>query len=104
HGGARGSAGGVDAGGDGVQSGDVPPEVGEVSAVVARAPRARLAARVLPLELFEARRPQRLLERHFMIVRSGEWMILLSGFFEPLFYLLSVQVGFGALVGDVVDG
>ncbi|HWL45433.1 MAG TPA: ABC transporter permease [Ilumatobacter sp.] len=67
-------------------------------------PRARLAARVLPVELFEARRPQRLLERHFMIVRSGEWMIVLSGFFEPLFYLLSVRVGFGALVGDVVDG
>lgn len=68
------------------------------------APRARLTARVLPVELLQARRPQRLLERHFMIVRSGEWMILLSGFFEPLFYLLSVRVGFGALVGDVVDG
>lgn len=75
-----------------------------MTAVLTGEPRARLAARVLPVELFEARRPQRLLERHFMIVRSGEWMILLSGFFEPLFYLLSVRVGFGALVGDVVDG
>lgn len=28
-------------------------------------------------------------------------MILLSGFFEPVFYLLSIRVGFGALVGDV---
>ncbi len=75
-----------------------------MTAAVVPAPRARLAARVLPVELINARRPQRLLERHFMIVRSGEWMILLSGFFEPLFYLLSVQVGFGALIGDVVDG
>ena len=65
---------------------------------------ASLALRILPVELLDARRPQRLLERHFMIVRSGEWMILLSGFFEPLFYLLSVRVGFGALVGDVADG
>ena len=33
------------------------------------------------------------------------WMILVSGFFEPLLYLLSVQVGFATLVGDiVVDG
>lgn len=33
------------------------------------------------------------------------WMILVSGFFEPLLYLLSVQVGFAALVGDItVDG
>ena len=31
-------------------------------------------------------------------------MILLSGFFEPLFYLLSIRVGFGALVGDVTYG
>lgn len=60
--------------------------------------------RIVPTELFEARRPQRLLERHLMIVRSGEWMIVLSGFFEPLFYLLSVRVGFGSLIGDVTDG
>jgi len=65
---------------------------------------ASIALRILPVELWDARRPQRILERHFMILRSGEWMILLSGFFEPLFYLLSIRVGFGGLVGDVVDG
>ena len=64
---------------------------------------ASLAARLLPTEVFEARRPQRLIERHLMIVRSGEWLIVLSGLFEPIFYLLSIRVGFGALVGDVVD-
>lgn len=32
-------------------------------------------------------------------------MILVTGFFEPLFYLISIRIGFGSLVGDVdVDG
>lgn len=66
---------------------------------------ADLPLRIIPSEVLHARRPQRLLERHFIINRSGGWMIVLTGFFEPLFYLLSVRVGFGALVGDVtVDG
>jgi hypothetical protein len=26
------------------------------------------------------------------------------GFFEPLFYLLSIRIGFGALIGDVEVG
>lgn len=30
------------------------------------------------------------------------WMIIFSGFFEPVFYLLSVGIGVGVLVGDVV--
>ena len=29
------------------------------------------------------------------------WVLIVSGFFEPLFYLLSLGVGIGALVGDV---
>jgi len=33
------------------------------------------------------------------------WLLLLSGFVEPVFYLFSIGVGLGALVGDVVtDG
>lgn len=63
-----------------------------------------LAAKLLPVEVFTARRPHRLLERHFVILRREEWIVVLTGFFEPLFYLLSIRVGFGALVGDVVDG
>jgi lipooligosaccharide transport system permease protein len=65
---------------------------------------ADLPLRIVPAQLLHARRPQRLLERHFIINRSGGWMIVLTGFFEPLFYLLSIRVGFGALVGDVTDG
>lgn len=60
--------------------------------------------RILPSELLMVRRPQRLLERHWMLNRAGGWSILLTGFFEPLFFLLSIRVGFGALIGDVNDG
>jgi lipooligosaccharide transport system permease protein len=65
---------------------------------------AEFPLRIIPLQVLQARRPQRLLERHWIINRSGGWMIVVSGFFEPLFYLLSIRVGFGALVGDVTDG
>ena len=29
------------------------------------------------------------------------WVHLITGFFEPVFYLLSIRVGIGKLVGDV---
>ena len=31
---------------------------------------------------------------------GASWLMIVSGFFEPLFYLLSIGVGIGALVGD----
>lgn len=58
--------------------------------------------RIVPVELFGARRAQRMLERGVMFYRR-KWLLLVSGFFEPLLYLLSVQVGFAALVGTVTD-
>ena len=60
--------------------------------------------RIIPPELLAARRPQRMMERSIMVNRRT-WLIIFSGFFEPLFYLLSIRIGFGELVGDVtVDG
>jgi lipooligosaccharide transport system permease protein len=56
--------------------------------------------RVLPPELLAARRPQRMLERAVMVNRRT-WLIIVSGFFEPLFYLFSIRIGFGDLVGDI---
>ena len=41
-----------------------------------------------------------MLERHFVAYRR-QWLILVSGFFEPLFYLLSMRAGLGSLVGTV---
>ncbi|MEV0272123.1 MAG: ABC transporter permease [Hamadaea sp.] len=45
--------------------------------------------------------------RNMGALRSGAsyWLVLISGFFEPVFYLLSIGIGVGALVGDIsVDG
>ena len=41
-----------------------------------------------------------LVERHARVYRQA-WLVLISGFFEPLFYLLSIGVGLGKLVGTV---
>ncbi len=46
------------------------------------------------------RRPHRMIERHVYAYRR-QWMIVFSGFFEPLFYLLSMRAGVGDLVGNV---
>jgi lipooligosaccharide transport system permease protein len=51
-----------------------------------------------------SRRFVRVLERNFTVVRRM-WVIIASGFFEPVFYLLSIGVGIGALIGKLtVDG
>lgn len=43
------------------------------------------------------------LERNLLVYRRL-WLIIFSGFFEPLFYLFAARVGLGELVGDVRDG
>ncbi|HYO44073.1 MAG TPA: ABC transporter permease [Candidatus Limnocylindrales bacterium] len=55
--------------------------------------------RVLPFG-FGGRRSLLLIERNILVYRRG-WMMILSGFFEPLFYLLSIGLGIGGMVGDV---
>jgi lipooligosaccharide transport system permease protein len=45
-------------------------------------------------------RPIRIVERNMLVYRRG-FMVIFSGFFEPLFYLLSMGFGVGALVGSV---
>ncbi|MEO7397255.1 MAG: ABC transporter [Ilumatobacteraceae bacterium] len=59
--------------------------------------------RIVPPVVRSSRRPQRMVERTVMCYRNT-WPILLSGFFEPLFYLLSIRVGLSELVGDVNVG
>lgn len=59
-----------------------------------------LVARVLPPALLGRRRGLHLVERNLMVHRHS-WVIVVSGLFEPLFYLLSIGVGLGKLVGDV---
>jgi lipooligosaccharide transport system permease protein len=59
-----------------------------------------LTTRVVP-HLRPGRNAARILERNLLVYRHA-WMVLFSGFFEPLFYLFSVGVGIGSLVGEVV--
>ena len=59
-----------------------------------------LPLRVAPPLLFGSRRAFRLIERNLYVYRHG-WIVIVSGFFEPLFYLLSIGFGLGALVGSV---
>ena len=56
--------------------------------------------RVAPPLLFGSRRSLRLIERNLYVYRHG-WIVIVSGFFEPLFYLLSIGFGLGQLVGSV---
>ena len=58
------------------------------------------ALRITPLFALGRSGPLRLIERNVLIYKHG-WLMLLSGFFEPFFYLLSLGFGLGPLVGEV---
>jgi lipooligosaccharide transport system permease protein len=45
-----------------------------------------------------------LIERGFKAFKSSNWMVVLSGFVEPVFYLLAFGFGIGQLIGDLEDG
>jgi lipooligosaccharide transport system permease protein len=59
-----------------------------------------LPAQVLAVRQLGGRGSARLVERNARAYRHT-WLVLTSGFFEPLFYLLSIGVGIGHLVGGV---
>ena len=58
------------------------------------------ALRVAPLFLIGSRRSVRLIERNIYVYRHT-WVMILSGFFEPLFYLLGIGFGLGAMIGTI---
>ncbi len=59
--------------------------------------------RIVPGVVFDIRRPHRMMERAAMVYRRT-WLILITGFFEPLFYLLSVRIGLSGLIGEIDVG
>ena len=61
---------------------------------------ASLTARLLPRSGRPSRRSARVVERNIAVARQI-WLIIVSGFFEPVFYLLSIGIGIGHLVGSV---
>jgi lipooligosaccharide transport system permease protein len=64
-----------------------------VSAAVA------LMARIMPAG---GSRALRMVERNALVFRhSGGWLVILSGFFEPLLYLAGIGFGVGTLIGSV---
>ncbi|MGX6607759.1 ABC transporter permease [Micromonosporaceae bacterium Da 78-11] len=59
---------------------------------------------VLPrLVSFEGvgRRSVSVTERNIGALRSAYWVVMISGFLEPVLYLFSIGVGVGALIGDL---
>ena len=42
--------------------------------------------------------------RGLLATRSTNWMIVLTGVFEPIFYLLALGLGLGSYIGVVTDG
>lgn len=60
-----------------------------------------LRTRVLPTPTFR-RGARYVLERNVHVYKSS-WIIVFSGFFEPLFYLFAARVGIGRLVGHLKD-
>lgn len=56
--------------------------------------------RITPVGRLTPFRAQRIWERNYLVYRRL-WKIIFTGFFEPVFYLFSMGVGLGALVGEV---
>jgi lipooligosaccharide transport system permease protein len=51
-----------------------------------------------------AGRPQVLLERGWLAFKSSNWIPVVTGFVEPVLFLLAFGYGMGNLVGDVTTG
>ena len=80
----------------------LPPEAGPMTGTletVEAPPRVGLLLRVLPTGMYAGR--ARVLVERSLLVNRRAWLAVVSGFFEPLFYLFAMGVGFGKLVGDV---
>jgi len=45
--------------------------------------------------------PGAVVQRGLLAARSSSWIVVLSGFFEPVLYLASMGIGLGSLIGDV---
>lgn len=58
------------------------------------------AFRPLPPGLFRLGRSGRLIERNMLAFRKSRW-VFVSGLAEPVFYLLSIGIGIGKLVGGI---
>jgi lipooligosaccharide transport system permease protein len=79
---------------------DTLPAAREIEADAPPRPRVGLLLRIAPTGMY-AGRANVLVRRAFLVNRRA-WLTIVSGFFEPIFYLLALGVGFGKLVTHVV--
>ena len=45
-----------------------------------------------------------MIERALYAAKSSNWLIIVSGFVEPVLYLMAFGFGIGQLIGDIQDG
>jgi lipooligosaccharide transport system permease protein len=62
-------------------------------------PRTGLLLRIIPPSVYVGR--ARMVVHRSLLVNRRTWMTVFSGFFEPVFYLLALGVGFSKLVGTM---
>jgi len=55
----------------------------------------------LPAAVASVLRARRLVQRNLLVYRHS-WLVIVSGFFEPLFYLLGIGFGLGSMVDAIV--
>jgi lipooligosaccharide transport system permease protein len=67
-----------------------------MAVIARRAP----APRPMPAVLATLLRARRMVQRNLLVYRHS-WLVIVSGFFEPLFYLLGIGFGLGTFVGEV---
>ena len=61
-----------------------------------------ITTRLFPTRAIGSSRAHKFLERNVIVYRRN-WTIIVTGFFEPIFYLLGIGFGLGTLVGDIGD-
>jgi len=61
-------------------------------------------AKSRPSSAMFAGRPQVLLERGWLAFKSSNWVPVLTGFIEPVLFLLAFGYGMGALIGNIKTG
>ena len=61
----------------------------------------RLARRSGRVSALYAGNARAVIERGLRVIRNQNWGVIATGFFEPVFYLLAMGMGMGALVGTV---
>lgn len=62
---------------------------------------AKRLARPRPFKADYSGNTRAVIERGFKVVLTQNWIIILSGFFEPLLYLLAMGYGLGGMIGTV---